>query len=83
MGKNSIKTDENTTPAAPASQEPVFFLAQLQSNCNPLFGVSPSTFIGATAALNKTEQYTKQKIDTCIKDWLKTPIPINTKKGGN
>lgn len=57
------------TGAKPQRKFPVERLAQ---GCRALFGVSSSTFAGATAGLSG--EYTVAEMKDIINDWLKKPV---------
>lgn len=67
-----IKADAKIEP----KKEPVFSLERLARDSYKLFGVTPSTFAGATCELPKDKQYTVEKIKESIKKWLETPVKI-------
>ena len=66
-----MKKEKETVEAVetPVAVEPVFTLEQLRPDCRALFGVSASTFDGATAALSG--EYTVEQVRTHINNWLK------------
>lgn len=72
---------ENAAPAnKPISAEGTKFpLERLRQDCLKLFGVTTSTFDGAT--FGKTEKYTVDEVKKFIEAWQKTPIKF--KKEGN
>ena len=53
----------------PIQNEPVFTIEQLRPDCRTLFGVSVSTYDGATATLSG--EYTVQQMREHIETWLK------------
>ena len=53
----------------PVQNEPVFTIEQLRQDCRTLFGVSASTYDGATATLSG--EYTVQQMREHIETWLK------------
>ena len=53
----------------PEKAEPVFTAAQLRPDCRTLFGVSASTYDGATASLDG--EYTVAWMRSHIDKWLK------------
>lgn len=81
------KTDETKTDASPEKtsaskepvvDEPVFTLERLRRECLKLFGVSTSTFDGATYKLSG--EYTVEKIRGIIKAWQSQQILPTTGK---
>lgn len=56
-------------PVVSASAEPRFTLEKLRENCNQLFGVTDSTFAGASAGLNG--EFTVNEMKSIISVWLK------------
>ena len=78
------------TPAGTAAQEPeqskkaqAYSLERLAKDCFELFGVSPSTFAGATCGLKpgKDKKYTVAEMKEIIEKWLKKPIKAKKKEG--
>lgn len=68
---------EKTTQAAvenPASAAPVFRIDKLRRYCLELFGVTPSTFDGATDGL--TGEYSIDHMKDHIKKWLDKEVKI-------
>ena len=63
------KTKGAEAPAK-AGAAPKFTLEKLRLNCRRLFGVSTSTFDGATYGL--TEKYTVEEMRAHIEAWKKT-----------
>lgn len=63
------KTKVNATVAAPAQAEggTKFTVEKLRENCRQLFGVSTSTFTGATYGM--TGKYTVEEMRSHIKKW--------------
>jgi hypothetical protein len=49
-----------------------FSIETLSKNCKKLFGVSQSTYAGATFGL--TGEYTVEEMDGKIKEWLKKEV---------
>lgn len=62
---------EAATPAAPTAVK--YQLAKLRDNAVKIFGVSTSTFAGATANLPDGE-YTIEEIKTVITGWLRKKV---------
>lgn len=73
----SGKNQESTGVSATAAQKPRFTLARLRQDCLKLFGVTSSTFDGATRGL--TGDFTVAELRTHIDGWKKKKIPM---KGG-
>ena len=66
----------NTTGEAEATATPkerTFPLEVLRTNCTKLFGVTSSTFEGATVGLSDGD-YTIEDMKTKIKEWLKKEV---------
>lgn len=65
-------TGADTTAAKSQTQntEPKFKLFKLRENCAQLFGVSDSTFAGASDGL-KNDEYTISEMKNIINTWLK------------
>lgn len=68
---------EKTETATVATVNPKHSLEKLRKNCLVLFGVTVSTFDGATHGLSG--EYTVAEIKAIIEKWGKTPIK-NTQK---
>ena len=66
MKKEQVPVETTETPV---QAEPVFTIAQLRPDCRALFGVSASTFDGATAKL--TGEYTVSQVREHFDNWLK------------
>lgn len=60
------------TTAEAAVSAPKFTIAKLRQNCMKLFGVTSSTFDGATLGLNG--EYTVEEIKTAIEKWRKKEV---------
>lgn len=58
---------QKSAEQSPREFQRKFTLAQLRENCRKLFGVSISTFDGATYGL--TDKYTIEEIRTRIETW--------------
>lgn len=67
MAKKSQATAAETVVSAPK-----FTIATLRKNCLKLFGVTTSTFDGATLGLNG--EYTVEEIKTVIEKWHKKEV---------
>lgn len=63
------KEQEPIETTVEAQAEPVFTNAQLRPDCRTLFGVSASTFDGATA--NLPGEHTVAQVREHIEKWLK------------
>ncbi len=71
MAKKDTKTATAAAPdKAPAPQR--FTVAKLRENCRQLFGVSSSTFDGATNGMTGT--YTVEEIKVHIEKWVKEGV---------
>jgi hypothetical protein len=67
-----------TSPAEPAAvqestEDKKFLLGELGKNCVKLFGVTSSTFAGATADLTEAE-YSAQEVKQHIEAWKKKEV---------
>ena len=67
MAKKSKATAEETVVSAPK-----FTIATLRNNCLKLFGVTTSTFDGATLGLDG--EYTVEEIKYVINKWRKKEV---------
>ena len=47
-----------------------------------MFGVTPSTFDGATVGLPAGSKYTVEEMQAHIDKWLNTPVSLGRKKEG-
>lgn len=65
------------TKAAPVDRK--IPIEKLRRSCLKLFGVTPSTFDGATVGL--TGKFTVAEMQTHIDKWLKTPVSLGRKEG--
>ena len=65
-----------TSETMTAGSEPSFSLERLAKDCRELFGVSHSTFVGATCRLgaSKDKKYTLAEMKKVIEDWGSTPV---------
>ena len=79
MAENK-QTEQKTTE--PAKNEPVFSLEQLCKNCTELFGVSASTFAGATYHLKDktTVKYSVAEMKVLLHKWQSTVIKTKAVK---
>ena len=75
------KQAEQATPVS-AKKEPAFSLEQLCKNCAELFGVTQSTFAGATYRLkdNAEARYTVAEMKVIIEKWQRSVIKIKAVK---
>lgn len=55
-------------------------IEKLRRSCVKLFGVTPSTFDGATVGLKGA--FTVEEMQTRITAWLNTPVSLGQKKEG-
>lgn len=72
------------TPPAPEQQpakEPVFSLERLRRDCFKVFGVTTSTFDGATYGLKG--EFTVKELRDKIHAWQNKQVFPASKKGGN
>lgn len=79
MAKEIASTEAKTSTAEPkkAPEEKKFPYAVLAANCVKLFGVTSSTFAGAT--IGKEEgTYTVSEMKGILDSWMKKPV--KTKK---
>ena len=65
--KNKAASDAKVT--AKSETEPKFTIEKLKENCLRIFGVSTSTFVGATYGM--TGKYTVEEMKTHIENWKK------------
>lgn len=82
--KEPIKAEEKVTGApagkpVKAPEEPKFPYDVLKANCVKLFGVTSSTFIGATIG-KEGNNYTIAQMKQIIDDWLNKPINLKEEK---
>jgi len=68
------KTEKTEAVKAPQK----FPVEKLAAGCKTLFGVSSSTFAGATAGMSGT--YTVAEMKEHIERWLKKPVQKEVKK---
>lgn len=55
-------------------------IEKLRRSCVKLFGVTPSTFDGATLGL--TGKFTVEEMQAHIDKWLNTPVSLGKRKEG-
>ena len=72
MDDNKTKIDAKKS----VKSEPMFSLERLAKDCYKIFGVSPSTFAGATVGLEADCKMTVADMKAHIKKWLDTPIKL-------
>lgn len=65
------------TKAAPVERKVP--IEKLRRSCLKLFGVTPSTFDGATVGL--TGKFTVEEMQAHIDKWLNTPVSLGRKEG--
>lgn len=68
------------TPAGKTAEERQIPIENLRRSCNKLFGVTPSTFDGATVGL--TGKFTVAEMQSIIEKWLNTPVSMGQRKEG-
>ena len=66
------KSAANEKAPAQAGAEKKFAIEKLQANCRELFGVSTSTFVGATYGM--TGKYTVDEMRAHIEAWKKEGV---------
>lgn len=64
---------EKVEPAAAEKKERKIPLDKLRRSCVKLFGISPSTFDGATVGLTESK-YTVEEMKAIIDKWLKKEV---------
>lgn len=69
----------NAVPTPPAK----FKLARLRRDCLTLYGVSTSTFDGATVGINPEAEFTVKEMGDQIQKWTSTPMHKKPEKEGN
>ena len=57
-------------------------IEKLRRSCVKLFGVTPSTFDGATVGLPAGSKYTVEEMQAHIGKWLNTPVSLGQRKEG-
>lgn len=68
-------------PAAPGTEAGRKIpIDKLRRSCVKLFGVTPSTFDGATVGLDG--RFTVAEMQTHIDKWLNTPVSLGQRKEG-
>lgn len=67
-----VKPEQTTATSKPvAKSEPRFTVAQLRPSARNLFGVSQSTYDGATASIDGEKTFTVTEMRNHIERWLK------------
>lgn len=77
--KNHKKTKPKTEEA-PALKDSVFSLERLRQDCFSVFGVTTSTFDGATCGLSLQSEHTLESVRELIEVWQRTPLPTHCAK---
>ena len=72
---------EKVEPVTTADTAPKFTIGRLRENCLTLFGVTSSTFDGATYGLDGT--YTVDETKKAINKWQNTPTKSGKKEEVN
>lgn len=67
MSKSEVVLEKQTAQ----KQEKRFTLEKLRDNCVELFGITTTTFAGATAALPSKKLHTVAEVRKAIDEWLK------------
>ena len=67
-----------SAPAPKVEEERKIPIDKLRRSCVKLFGVTPSTFDGATVGL--TGKYTVTEMQAHIDKWLNTPVSLGRKE---
>ena len=80
MAENNATAPEAPATKAPVIKKPVFSLERLRQDCYKLFGVSASTFDGATLGLKG--QYPVGDLKKHIDDWQNRPVQHKAARGG-
>ena len=69
-------------PAPKAEAERKIPIDKLRRSCVKLFGVTPSTFDGATVGIPEGSRYTVEEMQAHIDKWLNTPVSLGQRKEG-
>ena len=72
--KETAEAVEKEEVTVKAVTEPSFKLEKLREHCLEIFGITSSTFDGATFELDKERQYTKAEIKAQIEAWSKKEV---------
>lgn len=67
--------------ATPVGASVKYPLTRLRRDCRKLFGVSTSTFDGATAGRKSGEEFTVTEMGEIVKKWQNTPLRPVKKEG--
>lgn len=67
-----MSTKKEAVESVETTAAPKFSIKKLRENCMKLFGVTTSTFDGATYGLN--DEYTVEEMKKTIETWQKTSI---------
>lgn len=70
------------TPAPEAEEGRKIPIEKLRRSCVNLFGVTPSTFDGATVDIPEGSKYTIKEMQAHIDKWLNTPVSLGQRKEG-
>lgn len=65
----------------PATAPVKYPLAHLRRDCRQLYGISTSTFDGATAGRKPTDEFTVAEMGQIIREWQDKPIRPVKKEG--
>ena len=69
-----MSKNEKTVTQTEAKATPKFSVEQLGKNAYQLFGVTQSTYAGATFGLNADDVFTVQEMKDHIDKWLKKEV---------
>ena len=72
----------NKNKAASALEGRKIPVEKLRRSCVNLFGVTPSTFDGASAGIQLGSRYTIEEMQAHIDKWLSTPVSLGRRKEG-
>ena len=68
----NVKAEQPAAPVkAAAKSEPTFTVSQLRPSARTLFGISTSTYDGATASIGSEKMLTVNEMRNHIERWLK------------
>lgn len=67
----AAEVKEVRQPEKVSKSEPTFTIAQLRPSARTLFGISQSTFDGATASIDGEKTFTVTEMRNHIERWLK------------
>ena len=68
---NAVQTPSVEASKAAKPEEPTFTIEQLRPDARVLFGVSQSTYDGATASIDREQTFTVDGMRQHIERWLK------------